>query len=109
MTADLSQGVTLTALSDSPTTDEVAAIDWVEANCTNPNGQAQCHHHLLRLRSDLSAVSRQALAPIRVNGRLWRQDGIGLYHSADGRHLYMLSRLAGMGQQAQRYWFSVVY
>ncbi len=109
VTADLSQGVTLTALSDSPTTDEVAAIDWVEANCTNPNGQAQCHHHLLRLRSDLSAVSRQALAPIRVNGRLWRQDGIGLYHSADGRHLYMLSRLAGMGQQAQRYWFSVVY
>jgi len=109
VTADLSQVVTLTALSDSPSTDEVAAIDWVEADCTNPNGQAHCHHHLLRLRSDLSPVSRQALAPLQVSGRLWRQDGIGLYHSADGQHLYMLSRLAGMGQQAQRYWFSVVY
>jgi hypothetical protein len=97
----------ITSLSQSSATKEIALIE-TDNSCFS-GSDADCYSHLAVYESDfLNRLSVRSLAPVPVAGTAYAQRGMLVFHSADGQHRYMISRLLEMPDPAAEFYVTVV-
>lgn len=101
-----SYGYQIDSLSQSDATDEIALLeaDWYQCNVANYS----CYTHLSLYESDfLNRMSVYSLTPIAVDSSSYSQRGLFVFHSADGSHRYLISRLFQYPGNAGPYYLTV--
>ncbi len=89
-------GFQILSLSESDQSREIALIEADTGECRPHFAQAFCYTHLGLYDSDsLNRTALYALPPITVDDTRYTQFGLFVFHSADGLHRYMISRLHG--------------
>lgn len=102
-------GVTIESLSQSEATDEIALIELVDNYNCGPfsSSSSQCYSHFNLYESDfLNRNAVYAIPPIEVAGRTYSQRGMFVFHSSDGLHRYMISRLNGLPNNGQQFYLT---
>lgn len=99
-------------LSQNPVGGQWAAIEYAWYDCgvnSIAPGYGRCFHHLNVYDDDSFALREKwGLGPVAIAGLAYDQDGVAVFHSADGQHLYLITRLRGMGNPSAAYLFQVV-
>lgn len=97
-------GMLIESLSQSDATHEIALIEQDSYNCSYGN-QWQCFSHLNIYESDyLNRQTVYALSPIAVGDGTYSQRGMFVFHSANGLHRYVISRLHGLPDSGQQFY-----
>jgi hypothetical protein len=102
-------GYQIDSLSQSDATNEIMLLesDWYE--CAPFRSNALCYSHLAVYESDFfSRTGLYSLAPIEVAGNSYGQRGLFVFHSRDGLHRYLLSRLDPAPNATQSYFLTVM-
>jgi hypothetical protein len=97
------------ALSQSDATREIVLLesDWYE--CAPDRWNARCYTHLAVYESDfLNRTGVYSLAPIEVAGSSYGQRGLFVFHSRDGLHRYLVSRLDPAPNATQSHFVTVL-
>jgi hypothetical protein len=101
-------GYNITSLSQSSATQEIALIE-TDSSCSFIGDPESCYSHLALYESDfLNRQSVHSISPVQVAGSAYAQRGLFVFHSADGQHRYMVSRLVGMPNPAAEYYVTVL-
>lgn len=96
------------SLSQSDETNDLALIEYDTYNCASWNSQAQCYTRFAIYESEfLQRQNVYAIPPVAVTGTSYSQHGLFVFHSSDGSHRYMISRLFGMPNPDAEYYFTV--
>jgi hypothetical protein len=85
-------GYLIDSLSQSDTSGEIALLeaDWYQCTIANYS----CYSHLGLYESEfLNRTAVYSLTPIAVDSSSYSQRGLFVFHSADGAHRYLISRL----------------
>jgi len=99
-------GYQIDSLSQSDATDEIALLEADWYSCTIAN--RDCYTHLNLYESDfLNRTAVYGLAPIDLDGSTYSQRGLFVFHSADGSHRYLISRLWQFAGNDQPYYLTV--
>jgi hypothetical protein len=102
-----SYGYQIDSLSQAQATHEIVLLesDWYQCNVVN----FQCYTHLALYESEfLNRAAVFSLEPIAVGSSTYAQRGLFVFHSADGFHRYMISRLFGLAGNDQPYYLTVI-
>jgi hypothetical protein len=96
------------SLSQSDATKEIVLLEQDPDNCADYHAdQWDCYSHLNLYESDhLQRQAVYALPPIDVGGRTYSQRGTFVFHSADGLHRYVISRLYGLPDNGQQFYIT---
>lgn len=101
-------GMLIQSLSQSDATREIVLLEQDSYNCADFNSaQSNCYSHFNLYESD--HLQRQAvytLPPVDVGGRKYSQRGAFVFHSADGLHRYLISRLYGLPNNGQQFYIT---
>jgi hypothetical protein len=101
-------GMLIQSLSQSDATREIVLLEQDSYNCADfHSDQWNCNSHFNLYDSDY--LQRQAvytLPPIDVAGRTYSQRGAFVFHSADGLHRYLISRLYGLPNNGQQFYIT---
>jgi hypothetical protein len=100
-------GMLIQSLSQSDATKEIVLLEQDAYNCDISSNQWNCYSHFNLYESDY--LQRQAvytLPPIDVGGRKYSQRGAFVFHSADGLHRYLISRLSGLPNNGQQFYIT---
>ncbi len=91
-------------------TDERKQIALIEENWDCRSGSIhRCYTHLNLYESDfLTRFSTGSIGPVTLAGTAYPQRGMFVFHSSDGAHRYMISRLTITPNAGSEYWFSVL-
>ncbi len=104
-------GFAIESLSQSSITKEIVLIEADTYNCATGiyDDPTRCFMHLAVYESDfLNRLSVHSIAPISVAGRTYAQRGLFVFHSADGAHRYMISRLAEISDRTAEYYLTIL-
>jgi hypothetical protein len=107
LSASQSYGYQIDSLSQSEATHEIMLLeaDWYQCNVAN----YRCYTHLGLYESEfLNRTAVYSLAPIAAGSSTYSQRGLFVFHSADGEHRYMLSRLFAFSGNDQPYYLTVI-
>ena len=97
----------ITSLSQTSATKEIALIE-TDNSCTFGD-PTLCYSHLALYESDfLNRQSVNSLGLVAVAGTSYAQRGLFVFHSSDGKHRYMISRLLEMPNPATEYYVTVL-
>jgi hypothetical protein len=101
-------GMLIQSLSQSDATREIALIEQDSYNCADyTSNQWSCYSHFNLYESDfLNRQAVYALAPVEVNGKAYSQRGMFVFHSANGLHRYLVSRLYGLPNGGQQFYIT---
>lgn len=100
----------LVDLDQGPGHGQWAAIEYTWQSCSGARELGwHCFYHL-NVYDDDSFVLRErwALGPVAIAGSAYDQDGVATFHSANGQHLYLITRLVRMSNPAASYLFQVI-
>jgi hypothetical protein len=108
-TAQFSQFV-IRSLSQSDATKEIMLVEEDTYECAEFNSSGvRCYTHLALYESDfLNRTAVYSIPPIDVGGTGYGQRGLLVFHSADGLHRYMISRLHGVPGATQPFYLTVL-
>lgn len=102
-------GYLVRSLSQSAETHEIALIESDSYNCASWQSQSNCYTRLAVYESDfLNRLSRTSIPPISVAGTNYAQHGLFIFHSSDGTHQYLISRLFSMPNPDAEYYLTTV-
>jgi hypothetical protein len=103
-------GYAIDALSQSDATKEIMLLEADTYECASINtASRRCYTHLALYESDfLNRTAVYTLPPIELAGSTFSQRGLFVFHSANGLHRYMVSRLHGLPGETQPYYLTVV-
>jgi hypothetical protein len=101
-------GMQIQSLSQSDTTKEIVLLEQDSYTCADfHSDQWNCYSHFNLYESDyLQRQAVYALPPIDVAGRKYSQRGAFVFHSADGLHRYMISRLYGLPNNGEQFYIT---
>ncbi len=101
-------GSLIQSLSQSDATLDIALIEQDSYLCGDfQSNQYGCYSHFNLYESDF--LNRQAvysLPPIAVAGRTYSQRGVFVFHSVDGLHRYLISRVYGLPNGGQQFYLT---
>jgi hypothetical protein len=101
-------GWLIQSLSQSDATRDIALIEQDSYLCGDfQSNQYGCYSHFNLYESDF--LNRQAvysLPPISVGERTYSQRGLFVFHSVDGVHRYLISRLQGLPNSGQQFYLT---
>jgi hypothetical protein len=96
LSSSQSYGYLIQALSESDATKEIMLVEGDTYECGPYTSGSQCYMHLALYESDfLNRTAVYSLPPIEVGGATYSQRGTFVFHSSNGLHRYLISRLAG--------------
>lgn len=96
-------------LDRSAVRDEIAVIEHDYLRCVLLPGSAPCYTHLAYFDgASLDRLDFFTLAPFRVDGTDYAQQGLFVFHDAVGTEKYVLSKLLGAPSPDQEYYLSIV-
>lgn len=99
-------------LSQSPATMQWAALEYDLFNCNISVPEAdtgECYHHLVIYDDDSYKLRQKfALGSVAIAGVAYDQEGVAVFHSGNGEHLYLVTHLRRTNQDAASYLFQVV-
>jgi chitinase len=102
-------GYMIQALSQSDATKEIMLLEADSYECAPFNAGNGCYTHLALYESDfLNRTAIYSLPPIELGGSTYSQRGAFVFHSSDGLHRYMISRLHGSPGATQPHFLTVV-
>lgn len=102
-------GFIIEALSQADTTNEIMLIEADSYECAPHNGNGRCYTHLALYESNfLNRTAVYSLPSIELGGSAYSQRGAFVFHSSDGLHRYMISRLYGAPGATQPHYLTVV-
>ncbi len=105
--SEVTHGFFIDALSQSDATDEIALLESPWYSCTFD--QSGCYSHLNLYESEfLNRTAMYSLAPVTVDANTYSQRGLFVFHSADGLHRYLISRLSQLPGENQPYYLTVL-
>jgi hypothetical protein len=106
----LSYGYAIDALSQSDATKEIMLLEADTYECASFNtSSTRCYTHLAVYESDfLNRTAVYTLPPIALAGNSYLQRGLFVFHSANGLHRYLISRLQGAPGVVQPHYLTVV-
>jgi hypothetical protein len=107
LSASQTYGYQIDSLSQAEATHELMLLeaDWYQCNVVG----YRCYTHLGLYESEfLNRTAVYSLAPIAAGGSTYSQRGLFVFHSADGLHRYMISRLFGFSGDDQPYYLTVI-
>ena len=102
-------GFEIESLSQSDPARQIQLVEQDAYGCAafNPNGR--CYSHVATYESDfLARTAVYALPPITFGLVAYYQRGIFVFHSGDGQHRYLVSRLYGAPGGTQSYYLTVM-
>lgn len=101
---------TIESLSQSDATGEIALVEEASFDCAPYGDPASCYSHLALYQSDfLNRMAVYALPPIEWGGSsTYTQLGAFVFHSSDGLHRYLISRLHAAPGATQPHFLTVV-
>lgn len=100
-------------LNQSATTKQWAALEFDLQSCTAFSSEVadtgECYHHLSVYDDDTFALKqRYSLGAVAIAGAAYDQEGVAVFHSGSGEHLYLITHLRRMDQATSSYLFQVV-
>lgn len=98
--------------SQDPATGQWAVLEYAWYDCgvnKSAPDYAGCYHHL-NLYSDQSFNLKEkwALEPRAQAGLAYNQEGVAVFYSSNGQHLYLITRLVRMSNLAAAYSLQVI-
>lgn len=82
---------------------------WMDCSIAAQSNGGGCFHHLnVYADEGFTLKSKLALGPVAVAGLAYDQEGVAVFHSADGQHTYLITHLARMATAMSAYLFQVV-
>jgi chitinase len=105
--SEVAHGFFIDSLSQSDASDEIALLESPWYSCTF--NQSGCYSHLNLYESEfLNRTAMYSLAPVTVDINTYSQQGLFVFHSADGLHRYLISRLSHFPGENQPYYLTVL-
>jgi hypothetical protein len=102
-------GFAIQALSQAEATKEIMLIEADSYECAPHSASNRCYTHLALYESDfLNRAALYSLPSIELGGSTYSQRGAFVFHSNDGLHRYMISRLYGAPGATQPHYLTVV-
>lgn len=102
-------GFIIQSLSQADATKEIMLIEADSYECTPYSTNNRCYTHLALYESDfLNRTAVYSLPPIELGGSTYSQRGAFVFHSSDGLHRYMISRLHGAPGATQPHYLTVM-
>ena len=102
-------GYQVDSLSQSDASKEIVLLETDVYECAPYRSNDRCYSHLAVFESDfLNRTSLFSLAPIDVAGHTYMQRGLFVFHSRDGLHRYLISRLDPAPNATQSHYLTVV-
>jgi hypothetical protein len=102
-------GFVIQALSQADATKEIMLIEADSYECAPHSANNRCYTHLALYESDfLNRAALYSLPSIELGGSTYSQRGAFVFHSSDGLHRYMISRLYGAPGATQPHYLTVV-
>ncbi len=105
--SEVAHGFFIDSLSQSDASDEIVLLESPWYSCTF--NQSGCYSHLNLYESEfLNRTAMYSLAPVTVDINAYSQQGLFVFHSADGLHRYLISRLSHFPGENQPYYLTVL-
>jgi hypothetical protein len=102
-------GYLVDSLSQADSAREIMLLETDSYECASFRSNARCYSHLAVYESDfLNRTGLYSLGPIDVAGNTYLQRGLFVFHSRDGLHRYLISRLDPEPNAAQSHYLTVV-
>ncbi|HXW09333.1 MAG TPA: hypothetical protein VD737_01840, partial [Steroidobacteraceae bacterium] len=102
-------GYQIDALSQADSSKEIVLLETDSYECAPFRSNDRCYSHLAVYESDfLNRTGLYSLAPIDVAGNTYMQRGLFVFHSRDGLHRYLISRLDPAPNATQSHYLTVV-
>jgi hypothetical protein len=87
----------------------VLEFAWMDCGISSYSSNGGCFHHLNVYADDSYTLkSKLGLGPVALAGSAYDQEGVAVFHSADGQHTYLITHLVRMATPTSAYLFQVV-
>ncbi len=102
-------GYQIDSLSQADTSKEIVLLESDGFLCSPNQSGLRCYTHFAVYESDfLNRTGLFSLAPIEAAGNSYRQRGLFVFHSRDGLHKYLISRLDPAPNTSQSYFVTTL-